>query len=419
MKLWYVHWLSTHLRAKAEAAGQDFDFKRDMAPYARQIDDEVGGQNANRYAWLTPTWRRNLNLGMFSWNWTLSAWNAAGMGLFSSGILKNYTTPEASKFIFFRRWPQMMLYVLFLAPLMVQAAAFLLGAPPPDDDDDEGDEDKDHFFMFNNEKGRKLHADITPLMRWSPLYKGAPTGERRQYIRWGKQAYEVFRELEKPWQSLMGKLSQVGRYGVEMATGYSAGSSEWEMPFKDMGLAGLLVDRDGDFGGSRLGFTLQKFVPFSVLAAVRQPDAAPLQFFGPTSKGMSFYAATKQYEELLRGWAHKDSFGAIHKNRKVKAQLEALGPDILDAAAANGYDPKKVLESARGAVLKDSYAKLYRALNDNDMRGVEEASREIARLNGTVQTTRASIKNRNSMYGDAAKLTPEQKAAIDEAFRKP
>ncbi|HUU93081.1 MAG TPA: hypothetical protein VM238_17960 [Phycisphaerae bacterium] len=421
-KLWLVHAVANQVRTQVEAAGGTFDFKRDMAPFARYIDDELGGQNWPRYAWMTPTWKRNLNLGFFSPNWTISAWNAAGGGLLTAGLFKNYSTAEASKFILMRRWPRMMAYVLLLSPAIMQLAMFAVGrlfggAPDPDDDDDP--RKNDNPFIWQNEKGKRMHADITPVTRLMPWYKGFPSGERRQYIRWGKQAYEVARWLDDPFQSAASKLSQGARWALEMATGEAAGASDWDLPFKDMGLLGLVLDREGEVFGSRLGYTIQKFLPFSVLGWARNPDAAPWQFIGAVSRGLSFGAATQAYEGLLRTWAENDTFEKVYNNKIIKANLEALGPEILDAAIRNGYDGDKVIDAARGAVMRDLYAGFFKSLDANNSREVDVWARKIMRLNGAVRNTRSSVKNRNRMYGRPSRLTDDQKRMIADAFKRP
>ena len=412
-KLWAAHFMAQKLEAEAEAAGLPFDFEEDMAPYVNYINGELGGVNWNKMSYMTPTWRRNLSLLMFSPNWSISAWRAAGGELLTGAFSKTYLSDQEFKHIMFRRWPTMMLGVITLVPAMVQALAYTAGRAfgPPDDDDE--------FFMFNNEEGRKFSADITPLVRNLPFYKGYPTGERRTYIRWGKQAYEIKRWLDTPWGSLTGKLSQPARWAIEQATGESAGGGGWELEFKDMGLAGLIMSEDGGFMGSRAGYTVQKFMPFSILAWSKHPDAAPFQLLGPTSKGISFRGATEAYTGLLETWAKAGGTDNIYKNKKVKANLEALGPAILDAANRNGYDGEKVLKSARGVVMKELYAKLYRAIDGNDKVSTEKWSRAILRVNGTIRSTQRSMKSRNFLYGKPRKLTDQQKEWIEDAFRNP
>lgn len=374
------------------------------------LNSEIGGINWNKVAWMTPSWRRNLQLLMFSPNWSQSAINAAGFGAFTAPILKNYNTPEELRLIMRHRWPNIFLWVMLLAPAVVQAAAYSIAAAFG------GVGDDDEFLMFNNEEGRKLHADITPLMRLMPWYKGAPTGQRRTYIRWGKQAYETKRWLETPWASLMGKSSQIARWALEMATGESVGGYGWSLPFQDQGLIGWVRDKDGNFMGSRLGYTVQKFMPFSLLAWAQNPDAAPLQIIGPTSKGISFYNATQTYVGILDTWARSTTYEQLYRNPRIQANLEALGFATLEAARRNGYEPKKVIKSAVGAVMKDLYANLYKAVDANDQKGIERWSRAIIRLNGTVNRALQSTRNRDKMYGTPAELSKEHEALVREAF---
>jgi hypothetical protein len=304
-------------------------------------------------------------------------------------------------------------YVMILAPAVVQAFAYTVGRiAAPDDDDDK-------FFIFNNEAGRKLHADITPLLRMTPWYKGDKTGKRRFYIRWGKQAYEIQRWLEKPYSALQSKMSQPARWAYEQATGMSPGGGSWALPYKDMGMAGLIMGKDGDFMGSRLGYTIKKFAPFSILAWAKNPEAAPWQLLGPVSKGTSFYAATQAYMGVLDTWAKADAKHNIYKDPRIKANLEALGSEILEGATRNGYVAKDVIKAARGAVLKDIYAKLYKAIDSGDKVGAERWSRAILRVNGTIRSTQQSMKNRNYLYGKPKKLTEQQKSYLKDAFKNP
>ena len=93
--------------------------------------------------------------------------------------------------------------------------------------------------------------------------------------------------------------------------------------------------------------------------------------------------------------------------------------DILKAAERNGYDAKKVVDSAKGAVLKEYYVKLYKGIDANDQAEVERWANCIVRLNGTLQSTLSSTRNRNEMYGRPEKLTDAQRAMIREAFNRP
>lgn len=396
---------------KALEEGRKFNPRKDLAWYVRYLDEEMGGFRAFKYSWFTPTARRLSNLLMFSYPWTIAAWNASGGGLLTAPLLKNYLSPEEAKFILWKRIPIMWLGILHVLPAVVQMAAYVMGGGGPDDDDE--------LFIWNNEEGRERHADITPLLRkFSPTYEGDPTGKRRFYIRWGKQLYEVSRWFEDPAASFSGKLSMGARWAWEQATGTAAGIG-WDMPFKDQGLIGLVADKDGSFAGSRVGHTMAKFLPFSVMAWARTPDAAPWQLIGPISKGISYSRAVESYEGLLKTWANKDTYSKAYSSPKIQANLEALGAGILDAAERNGYNAEKVLETARGTVAKDIYADLYDALNNSNVVAAEDAARRLHRLNAKASNALASIKGRNRVRNLPAKLTPEQQAIFDEAFKKP
>jgi hypothetical protein len=134
---------------------------------------------------------------------------------------------------------------------------------------------------------------------------------------------------------------------------------------------------------------------------------------------MSYAKAIESYQGVLENWAHKDVFSKAYNNPRVQANLEALGSEILDAAERNGYEPKKIIDTAKAGVTKGIYAKMYQALNNNDPKTVEELTRQLHRLNGKVQQVRSSVKARNKNYGMPAKLTDQQKEMIAEAFRKP
>jgi hypothetical protein len=295
--------------------------------------------------------------------------------------------------------------VMFGVPFAIQLFAWAAGSP---DDDDSP-------FIWNNETGRKLYANMTPLMKRFG-YEGGVTGERKIYLHFGKQAYEVINGwLESPLRTIQRKASLPVRLVFEQMTGSSLGA-DWDLGFKNEGLAGLLKDKDGRFRGSRAAHFGSSFMPFS-LRAISGKDAGALPIFGPVNKGMSMYTATTSFEHLLRAWADPDMYTKnIYGNRRVTASLYQLAPDILDAAARNGYDPEKVISGARGAVLKDIYIRLYEALNSGNDKELEKWARAVMRVNGAIDDVRASIRNKDGMYGRVGPRTQEQKDALRQAF---
>ena len=398
-------------RAKREAAGLPFtrqDQRRALAPWVDTINAEMGGPEYAKYAWLSPKVRKILNVMMFSFPWTFSAWNAGGGGMLTGRFMGNTPTQKQAEYILTKRWPAMVALVMLLEPMALQLAAWVATGGPDDDDEMKP-------FTWQNEHGKRMHADITRILKLQPWYDEQTTGSRRYYIRWGKQAYEVGRWFTDTNKAFLSKTSPVVHAAWELFTGRVLGYPEWELGFHDTGAAGLFLSPKEGFLGSRAGYVLQKFVPFSVLAAKRDPNKMMLTAFGPVSKGTSMHNATEKMAKILNTWAAKRSYDQIYNNRRAKANLEALGKHVLDAAERNGIDPDKVLSSARGAVLKEYYAKLYHAIKKDDVRKAEYAAREIMRLNGASSSMLRSAKQRESIRG--RKMSPEMAKAIRESFR--
>jgi hypothetical protein len=408
-KLWMTMRFLDRGRQEAMEQNVPFDAEATLRRWSNFINMSLGGDNINQYSYLTPGFRQALNLSLFSWGWTKAALDIAGGGVLLSGILKNGVEPHEINAII-KNWAGMAVGVLWLIPFLSQLAVYILAGNPDEDD---------HPFIWDNEADRRFHVDVTPLLRNLPGYAGEPTGDRRFYIRWGKQSYEVLNGwLKDARKTALGKMSQLARLTFELATGESAGS-EWDLGFKNQGLAGLVVDKDGEFKGSVLGHIAQKIMPFSILAWARTPDAGMLHLIAPVSKGTGYHTATTAYYQILKTWANTDTYTKLYQDPKLRANLENLGADVLDAAARNGYEPKEVLKAARGAVFKELYAEFYKALEANDQDAVERVSRKLMRVNGSIDGVLRSIRNRDRMYGEVGPRTPEQLAAITAAFDRP
>jgi hypothetical protein len=280
-------------------------------------------------------------------------------------------------------------------------------------------------FIWQNEKGKRLHADITRLVegqRWfRALFgygKDLPNEKRRYYMRAGKQAYEIGRWFQDPLQAAASKSSPVVHTAYELFTGRRLGSPEWELGFHDMGLAGTLMSERDGFMGSQAGYVVRKFLPFSMLAAMEDVDKVPLGMIAPVSKGMSQYAAVTAMTEVLNTWAHAESYLQVYSNPRIKANLERVGGAVLDAAKRNGLNPQSVLSSARGAAVKDYYAAFYRALKAEDTRAAEKAARSLMRLNAKASDALRSITTRERLIYDQ-KVAPELRSAARESFKNP
>jgi hypothetical protein len=380
-----------------------------LSGWAQYINGEMGGPEAAQYSWYTPRVKQFSNLLWFSFPWTFSAWNAAGGGLITGRFLGNQPTAKETEHILSRRWPAMIALVMMAEPMVAQLVAWAFGKVSGDDDE------KMKPLTIQNERGKRMHADITPILRKQPWFDNG--AGRRYYMRWGKQGYEILRWLQDPIKALAGKTSPIVHAAFELATGHVLGHPEWGLGFQDAGLAGILLSPEEGFWGSRAGYVVQKFVPFSALAWTRDKNKAAVSWLGPVSAGASWHSSVTKLSEVLNTWAARRTYTQLYNNPRFKANLEALGKHVMDAAERNGLDPDKVLSSASGNVLKDYYAKFYKALNANDTRTMEYTAREIMRLNGAANSMIRSAKTRKQIVNE--KLSPELRTAIRDSFKTP
>ena len=412
------HYIAQEYSAmKDTGVSGQFDRRAALQKWAHVINVSLGGVNREEFSYLTPRFTQVLNLTMFSWMWSFSVWNQAGGGVLTGPLLKNYQKREDVKYLWTRVLPFMAVQAGFVAPAMLQMMAYLLAGS----DDDYGDTP----WMWMNEEGRRLMADITPIMRaTNPLYGGEPTGKRRVYIRWGKQIYETARWLKNPMGNVTSKASPILRLASELATGETLGY-EWDLGFKNQGLAGWFVGKEGNFLGSRFGHITKSFAPFSILSMSTRPDAGLAAWLGPTRKGIAFGSATQGVHDILAAYADEGSYDKIHASKRIKSNLETMAKGLLDAAIKNGYDAEKVLSTARSMVLRDLYAEFYSYLprdgeadvNDRQMDQLERVARKIMRVNGWVDGIKKSVKGRDKNYGMVGRRSPEQIQAMREAFR--
>jgi hypothetical protein len=415
-KIAVAHGLLMESRRQAIENRVAFDPVAALRPMSQAINEAVGGLNFTQYSWYTPQVRQLGNFLLFSLQWTMGAWNAAGGSMLTGKLFDTHMTPEAEAFTFKRRIPTMALLVLGLQPLVWQAGLYAIaklagGADDPDDTP----------WMWENEEGKRSAVDVTPFARLWPWYKGDKTGKRRTYMRWGKQLHEIQAWYDDPVKSLQGKSSLIVQTAYGLMAEKSIGT-DIRLGFANTGIAGWVSGRDG-FSDSRLWYIGQRFIPvagtFSIGGAIRNPDAGFAPLFASVSRGMGYKRATTEAQEILRAWVQESDYQHLRVNQKSRVNLQELLGEVLDAAHRNGYPPDKVLKAAITGVIGRSYEKFYLALDKGDTDEVEEAAKEILRLNGTVQALRSSVRNRNNMYGKPMALTPEQVKAIDQAFQVP
>jgi hypothetical protein len=257
------------------------------------------------------------------------------------------------------------------------------------------------------------------MVRMMPGYQGDPTGKRRVYIRFGKQAWEVYNGwLTKPIDTALGKMSVPAKIVYEQITGTSPGS-DWTLEFNGRGLAGFIAapNRDGEmtFMKSRLGYTVQKFLPMSVMSSIANQDSGLLPLIAPVSHGKSQGAATADLVMVLNTVAEDTTWKYARKTPGVVENLRGLGNEIIEGARINGYDTDKIVTTAKSVVLGRLYKEFSAALNDNDTVLMDRIANRILRVGGTIRGLKASVTARRA----GANKTPSQEelAAIEAAMQ--
>lgn len=378
---------------------------------AGSINMSFGGENWDRFLWATPRMRQLLNIGMFAKGWTHTQWRIAGGGMLTGQIFGDAPT-ESERAYIAKNWIGRALFTVVGVPALVQAGIYASGAMAGTNQDD------DKPFPFMNEVGKQTYIDLTPLARNLPWYQGDPTGKRRAYGRWGKSTWEVVDGwLVEPVDQFARKLSQPAKWVLEQTTGKSPGS-DWNLEFSGKGLMGWFqTDEEGvdSFLKSRAGYTLTKFIPMSLLSTWENPDAAVAAFIVPVSKGMSLGSATTKMTELLNTYANDLSWDKIRKNGTMRANLDALAPELIDAVKRNGYDPKKVVDTAKGVVLGRLYREFYDAMDQNNTDRMDLIAKRVLRVGGTIKGLTASMKSKKKQYGQ--QYTAEEASVIAEAFK--
>ena len=305
IKLYAAEQMLTELTENFEARGVSKSRDEIMDTVAKTMNDAFGGQNWDQYLWATPEMRQLLHLMWFAPDWTLSAINISGMGNLPGlkQLIGENQSDMQKEWELKRYWPAMSVIVMTAIPQAVQMAvlAAARSLPGPDDEDDK-------YFLFQNEIGKSGiagsgiggHIDMTPLLRklgWIPLigYEGGDTGKRRVYLRWAKQASEIFEGWAgHPLRTFKSKQSSAVRAAYEQITGTN--SATWELGFKDKSLLGGLFEGKKGLRDGRLTYLARHFAPMSLLTIL---DGRPTTFFAPASRGKSLYGASKELQEVM------------------------------------------------------------------------------------------------------------------------
>jgi len=395
-----------HLRMQAIEDDAPFDEKRVREAISQTINDALGGQEWERYIWATPKARQVLHWLMFAPDWSLSALNISGVpnAPFLNAFMKGNQTEIQKRWELEKYWPAMVILVMGVLPNVLQSLIWLATRPFGGDPDDKP-------FMWQNEEDKRGmipglgYVDLTPAARLIPGYKGDPTGKRRVYIRWAKQATEVYEGwLTRPAKTALGKSSPAFRTAFEQITGHN--SALWELEFKEGApMKGLFEGKYGHFGGSRVAYVGRKFLPMSILTML---DGRPSSVLAPMSRGISKTGAQLELARVLIAYGDRDVWKRIEHNERRKQNLREIGAGILEAARRNGYDEEEILNRAKAHALGRFYGEWFRALNKGQYEKLERISEGIIRLNGTLDGIERSMKKRFGMYG--RQYTPEMHA---------
>ncbi len=207
-----------------------------------------------------------------------------------------------------------------------------------------GDEDKgDIPYTWNNEKGKKFHIDITPLLRATSEKLGNKwTTKQRYYSHFGKQAFELqgyVKDLYGPLNTFKRKASPLVQFGYELATGKT--TSDFQVDWRkenatwiDMGIRSTKVFIPFGFQGNSLVWTL------------------------PVAKGMTPYKAREEVLKVINAYVDPHTkqriinkysneklepiFGKHFKN--YETEFSKFFPDLFDALKNNGHNPESVLK---------------------------------------------------------------------------
>ena len=381
---------------------------------AQLVNDALGGQEFERAMWTTPRVMQMMNALVFAHDWTFSAANIAGSLFGTNFIAADGASALQKKWARRKYWPAMLTIVMFAIPNALQSLIYFGSG---------GDPDKgDHPFVWQNEEGKNKgpfgipgigHIDITPLARRLPGYRGLPTGTRRVYMRFAKQATEVFEGwVEKPIRTALAKSSTSVKTVLEQFAGEETGG--WDTDFKEITLGeSFFRGKSKGYAGGRLAYVGKKFVPMSVISLL---EGRPSTFFAPASRGMSKVSAQTEMARMLTAYADDTVWSAIKDNEDYRMNLVNLFPEILEAVERNGYDPEAVFTTARRHVLTGLYNDFFYAMEKNNTADLERTAQAILRVHGTVKAMEQSMKKKYSELPEKD-LTPELLEAARSAFQ--
>jgi hypothetical protein len=435
VKLTIVTNLMNKLRMKAMREGRYFDPIREMRRWAPYINTEVGGIDPVMYPWAHPKALRIFKRTIFSWQWTLGAWEAAGLGALSHKITGFQFHPDVQSYMV-PRWTRMFLGVMYGMPMMLQAAIKAWSVAMGDDDP------RDKWWVWNNPIGKEFDFNVDPFLRrmsqapgsrWfhehipllGQLMPGAwgddPTlGNRQTFMHFGKQGWEIGGWFTNPKSNIFSKASLPIQRGWEAFLNESPGQ-DWDMPWRGKSW--------GITSGERIAHILKIFTPFSFAGVDRNSNAGILNMIGPVGKGTSKTEVGKALSGLLYMWANEDRYNEMFSSPSGWSSQENLTREWLNAARVNGLggELKSILQGARGEIIgqlyMDVFAALPRSVDDPvNTPKLEAAMRALLRLDFTYANLMQSIETRRKGQSQKIRYTVDltniQDKAVRDAFWK-
>ena len=371
LKIWTAEGFLHKYKQIAMDRNMPFDEQKAITEIGEYVDQLYGGINFQRHLWATPIALQTANNVSFAFDWTYSALGMAGAGQIPGLDYIFGSNSDMQKEMRRNYWMGFVPLVMFGIPNALQFAIYALTRPFGENDDEP--------FSYLNEHGRASYIDVTPLYRLMPFYDskqyGGPNEQRRVYLRWGKQGWEIKDWATNPIRTGGYKLSIPVKQAIEQISGRSMGG--WDLAFKDESSYYGVLEAQGSFLKGRVGHFLKMFAPFSVQDIINK-NSTPLPnipvTFAKMKKGKHGWYASKQLGELYVGYIK--NFDKLYNHR---ANVERIGSDIVAAAAKNGFDPDKVQRAGLAMARAELYGKLENALRKKRF---EEADKWAVRLRG-------------------------------------
>ena len=379
----------------AEAAMMD-----DIAKY---VNDALGTQEWEQYLWATPMARDVMNVFIYAPDWTLSALNISGvpeMGVSSLSQAKWLGYDGKTDFAQWRRstryLPGFFMWVFLALPTVLQAS---ITAAYGDDDD--------KLFPWENEKGKKFAANISPLIRHAAKQKGIEPPTRQTYVQAGKQVKEVIGWLKDPVGTAFGKSSASVRIPITATTGVISPS----MKTADVWSA----RNDEDKWAKVLG----NMLPFAFSSLKRQEIwggavGTVLTVSMPRTSGVSGYATAQEVGDALTNFAEDRDVQGLAP-AVAKAALDTRILDLKDAYMRQGASEKEWKEALQAGASM-ARGKVNKQLRDEYMKGPgkidgEKVGRLLIASNLLYKSNSEARKRLEQGILDSMRLSEKRRAA--------